>query len=149
MARKEFTYRGRTADELKAMSLDEFALLMPSRERRKVKRGFTTAEKSLLKKLAKRDRVKTHAREMIVLPSMFGKTILVHNGKEYAPVLINPEMVSHRLGMFALTRKLVRHSAAGVSSAKAGSGGDSGKSASAAKPAAGGAAPAKGAEKKK
>ena len=114
MARKEFTYRGRTAEELQAMSIDEFALLMPSAERRRVKRGFTHEEKSLLGKLQKRDRVKTMAREMVVLPSMFGKTILVHSGKEYVPITIVPEMVAHRLGQFAITRKPTKHSAGGV-----------------------------------
>jgi small subunit ribosomal protein S19 len=131
MARKEFTFRGRTEEELKAMSQDEFTLLLPSNERRKVRRGFSQDEKSLLKKLAKRDRVKTRAREMIVFPSMFGKTILVHNGKEYVAVLIAPEMVGKRLGCYALTRKMVKHSAGGVTAA-AGSG-ESGAAAPAAK----------------
>ncbi len=118
MARKEFTFRGRTEEELKTLTLDEVALLLPSGERRKIRRGFTHEEQSLLKKLAKRDRVKTHAREMIVLPSMFGKTVLVHNGKEFVPVLILPEMVGHRLGQFVLTRKMTKHSSAGVTAKK-------------------------------
>lgn len=118
MALKEFTYRGKSVEELQAMSLDEFALLLPSNERRKIKRGFTHVEQNLLKKLAKRDRVKTHAREMIILPSMFGKTLLVHNGKEFVQVHIQPEMVGHRLGQFVLTRKLCKHSSAGVTTKK-------------------------------
>jgi small subunit ribosomal protein S19 len=125
MARKEFTFRGRTAGELAAMSIDELALILPSNERRKIRRGFTPEEKSLLRKLAKRDRIKTQAREMIVLPSMFGKTIMVHSGKEYLPVLVQPEMVGRRLGSYVLTRKMVKHSAAGVSAAKAEEGGKS------------------------
>jgi len=118
MARKEFRYRGRTAEELQAMSIEEFALLLPSDERRKIRRGFTSEEQSLLRKLAKRDRVKTHAREMIVLPSMFGKTILIHNGKEFVPVLITFEMVGHRLGQYVLTRKVTKHGSAGVTAKK-------------------------------
>lgn len=118
MARKEFTYRGRSAEELQMLSNDELALLFPSAERRKMQRGFTINEQNLLQKLAKRDRVKTHAREMIVLPSMFGKTILVHSGKEFVPVLIQPEMVGHRLGQFVLTRKLCKHSSGGVGKEK-------------------------------
>jgi small subunit ribosomal protein S19 len=125
MVRKEFTYRGRTAEELKAMSIDELALILPSNERRKIKRGFSPDERSLLKKLAKRDRVKTQSREMVVLPTMFGKTIMVHSGKEYIPVLIQPEMVGKRLGSYVLTRKMVKHSAAGVTAAKAEEGGKS------------------------
>lgn len=114
MARKEFTYRGRTAEELQALTTDEVTLLLPSNERRKIKRGFTHDEQNLMKKLAKRDKVKTQAREMIILPNMFGKTIMVHNGKEYVSVLITPEMIGHRLGQFALTRKLCKHSGGGV-----------------------------------
>lgn len=100
------------------MSNDEVALLLPSPERRKMRRGFSPAEQNLLRKLAKRDRVKTQAREMIVLPSMFGKTILVHNGKEYVSVLIQPEMVGRRLGCYALTRKPCKHSSGGVVTGK-------------------------------
>jgi small subunit ribosomal protein S19 len=114
MARKEFTYRGRTAEELQAMTNDEFVLLLPSNERRKIKRGYTHEEQNLLKKMAKRDKVKTHAREMIILPTMFGKTIMVHNGKEFVSVMVTPEMVGHRLGQFALTRKPTKHSGGGV-----------------------------------
>lgn len=118
MARKEFTYRGRTAAELQEMSTDEFALLLPSKERRKINRGFTHDEKSLLRKLGKRDNVKTKSRAMIILPSMIGKTVKVHNGKEYVSILVQPEMVGHRLGEYALTRKLTKHSSAGVMSSK-------------------------------
>ena len=118
MARKEFTYRGKTAEELQAMTVDDFALLLPSDGRRKIKRGFTHDERNLLKKLAKRDKVKTHAREMIILPSMIDKTIMVHTGKEYAQVMVTMEMVGHRLGQYALTRKPCKHSSAGVTSKK-------------------------------
>jgi len=114
MARKEFTYRGKNVEELQALSMDELSLLFPSSERRKMRRGFSKEEQNLLKKLAKRDRVKTHAREMIILPSMIGKTLLVHNGKEWIPVLVTIEMVAHRLGQFALTRKMTKHGSAGV-----------------------------------
>lgn len=118
MARKEFRFRGKTAEELQTLSTDEVALILPSKERRKIRRGFTHEEKNLLDKLNKRDKVKTHAREMIVLPSMFGKTIMVHNGKEFISVLIQPEMVGKRLGTFALTRKMVKHSSGGVTQTK-------------------------------
>ncbi len=118
MARKEFTYRGKNTEELQALTMDELALLFPSSERRKMRRGFTKEEQNLLKKLAKRDRVKTHAREMIILPSMIGKTILVHNGKEWVQVMVTIEMVAHRLGQFALTRKSAKHSGAGVTAKK-------------------------------
>ena len=71
-----------------------------------------------MKKLEKRDKVKTHQREMIVLPIMVGKTIMVHNGKDYVPILILEEMIGGRLGQFALTRKKSGHSKGGTGSKK-------------------------------
>ncbi len=119
MAKKEFTYRGFTADKLQQMSVKEFAQLVPSRERRTLLRGMTDVEKSLLRKLGKKSSAKTHAREMVIVPQMIGKTVLVHTGKEYIQVPINEEMLGHRLGVFALTRKIAKHSAPGVGAAKA------------------------------
>lgn len=118
MARKEFTYRGKTIEELQELSTDEFALLLPSSERRRIARGFSHEEQSLIEKLSKKDRVKTHARSMIILPPMVGKTIQVHNGKEFFAVEVKPEMVGRRLGQYALTRKLCKHSSAGVISGR-------------------------------
>ena len=50
---------------------------------------------------------------MIILPEMVGVKIGVYNGKEYTPVEVKPEMIGHRLGEFALTRKPVKHSSPG------------------------------------
>jgi len=97
------------------MDLDEFAKLVPSRERRKMKRGFTEMEKKLLESVRKDEKeIKTQCRDMIVLPQMVGKTIKVHSGKEWVMLIIAPEMLAHRLGEFALTRRQVRHSAPGI-----------------------------------
>lgn len=114
MAKKEYTFRGLKTEQIKNMSVQEFAQLLTSRERRSVLRGMTEAEKSLLHKIAKRDSVKTHCREMVIVPQMLGKTILVHNGKEYTPLLINEEMLGFRLGEFVLTRKMVKHNSPGI-----------------------------------
>ncbi len=115
MAKKEFTYRGKTLDELKKLSLSEFILLLPSRQRRSLKRGLTEQQKKLLKQIKEnKNDVKTHCRDMIILPEMVGKTIRVHNGKEFIPVVIQNEMIGHYLGEFALTRKKVEHSAPGI-----------------------------------
>jgi small subunit ribosomal protein S19 len=122
MAKKEFTYRGFTLDKLTQMSIKEFAQLIPSRERRTLLRGQTEAEKSLLRKLGKRESAKTHAREMVVIPQMIGKTILVHNGKEYTQLNITDEMIGLRLGQFVLTRKMVKHTSPGVGATKAAAG---------------------------
>jgi small subunit ribosomal protein S19 len=114
MAKKEFTYRGLSVEQLRKMGIKEFARLIPSRERRTLLRGMTEPEKNLLRKVEKRDNVKTHCREMVVVPQMIGKTILVHNGKEYKPVIVNEEMVGIRLGEFVMTRAIAKHSSPGL-----------------------------------
>ena len=112
---KEFLYRGRTIIDLKKMGLDEFAMLVPSRERRKLKRGFTEAEKKLLASFRANEKdIKTHCRDMIIIPEMVGKTVKVYSGKEWVMLMLEPELIAHRLGEFALTRKQVRHSAPGI-----------------------------------
>jgi len=115
MAKKEFAYRGKTLEELKKMSLNEFMQLLPARQRRSLKRGFTPAQQKLLDRLKKgKNNLETHCRSMVILPSMIGLTIKVHRGNLFQPVMIEPEMVGHYLGEFALTRKKVGHSAPGV-----------------------------------
>jgi small subunit ribosomal protein S19 len=122
MAKKEFTYRGKTLEELKKMSINEFKELLPARQRRSLKRGFTDQQKRLFKKIKeKRGDIKTHCRDMIILPEMVGSMIKVHNGKEFAVVRITEEMLGHYLGEFALTRKKVTHSAPGIGSTKSSS----------------------------
>jgi small subunit ribosomal protein S19 len=111
----KFTYRGKTVEELKTMKLEEFRELLPSRERRTLKRGFTEEQKKLLEKIRKNRNkfYKTKEREMIIIPELIGVKLGVYNGKEYVPLEIKPEMVGHRLGEFVLTRKPVKHSAPG------------------------------------
>lgn len=117
---KEFTYRGKTLTDLKGMSLEEFINLVPSRQRRSLKRGFTPAQKKLLDKIkkvkstSKKQAIKTHCRDMIIVPEMVGLTILVHKGKEFAAVNITEEMLGHYLGEFTLNRQRVQHSAPGI-----------------------------------
>lgn len=119
MALKEFKYHGRTLEELKQMSIKEFALLIPSRERRKLKRGFSDAEKAFLEKLEKKTKkLRTHCRDMVVLPAMVGRLIAIHAGKEFRDVEITAEMIGHRLGEFALTRSRVSHNAPGIGATK-------------------------------
>jgi small subunit ribosomal protein S19 len=119
MAKKEFLFYGKTVDELRKMTLDDFAKIIPSRERRKIKRGFTDAEKRLIKRVQKKEaNIETHCRDMIILPDMIGVTIKVYNGKEFQIVAVNEEMLGHRLGEFALTRRSVQHSAPGIGATK-------------------------------
>ena len=113
--REEFTYRGYKIDELKAMGISELLPLMPARARRKIVRGFSRGEETLLEKIRGGDeKVRTHLRDMIVMPEMIGKTIEIYTGKEFLKVEFQPESVFHYLGEFALTRKRVTHGSAGI-----------------------------------
>lgn len=115
MVKKEFTFKGKTIDDLKKMSLSELTHLLTARQRRTIKRGFTEQQKILLKKLRVNEKnIETHCRDMIILPEMIGKTIKIHQGKEFVPVTIGEDMIGHYLGEFALTRKKVAHSAPGI-----------------------------------
>lgn len=115
-AKKEFTYRGLTLEELKKLSVDEFIPYLPARMRRSLKRGLTREQNKLLNdiKNAKKEVIKTHLRDMIILPDFVGHKIGIHNGKEFVHVTIQPEMIGHYLGEFALTRKEVKHTGPGV-----------------------------------
>jgi small subunit ribosomal protein S19 len=124
---KDFMYRGHTLDSLLAMSMDEFINLLPSRQRRSLQRGLTPEQRILLGKLRKaREAVKagkdvalkTHVRDLIILPEMVGMQIQVHNGKEFVAMAIRPEMIGHYLGEFAITNKPVRHGTPGIGASR-------------------------------
>lgn len=122
MAKKEFSYRGKSLEELQNMSDSDFLKLLPSRQRRTIKRGYTELQKRLIKKLSKKgDNVKTHVRDIIVMPDMVGKRFNVYNGKEFSQVIIMPEMIGHYLGEFSQTRKRISHSSPGVGATKSSS----------------------------
>ena len=115
----EFTFRGKSLEELKKLSQDEFALLVPSRQRRTLQRGISEDHKKLLHKVKIKDPIiRTHLRDMIVLPEMVGMKIAIHSGKEFTPIDILPEMMGHYFGEFVLTRKKVSHGAAGIGATK-------------------------------
>ena len=124
---KEFAYRGFTLNQLQSMSMDEFINLLPSRQRRSLHRGLTPEQRILLEKIrkAKEDArkgsnkvVKTHVRDIIILPEMVGTTIFVHNGKDFVSVEIKPEMIGHFLGEFAITNKPVKHGTPGIGASR-------------------------------
>jgi small subunit ribosomal protein S19 len=113
--KKEFTYRGYTIEELQKMPLVDIIELLPARARRTYIRGLNEEQQTFVDKIRKADApVRTHRREIPILPDFVGKTVLVHNGKEFSTVEIKPEMIGHALGEFALTRKIVAHSGLGV-----------------------------------
>jgi len=121
MIKKEFTYRGKTLQELRTMSIDELALLLPSRQRRSIKHGFSDDKKIFLKKISTKNTIETHLRSMLVLPSMVGKTIKIHNGKEFVPVIIQEDMIGCYLGELTTTRRKVQHNAPGIGATKSSS----------------------------
>ena len=115
MVRREIGYKGKTIEELKAMDLQSFAALAPSRIRRSIKRGFTAEEKTLLQLIAEKHKgIKTHCRDIVIVPSMVDAEIRVYSGREFIPVIVTAEMLGHRLGEFVLTRKKVGHNAPGI-----------------------------------
>jgi len=119
---KKFTFRGYALEELQKLSLDDFAGLLPSRQRRSLLRGLQPRHKKLLEHVravreqqkGKEAVVRTHCRDMIILPEMVGLKFGVYNGKEFVVVEIKPEMIGHRLGEFSLTRKKVTHGTPGI-----------------------------------
>lgn len=127
MAIKEFRYKGKPIDELRKLSVKEFAQLVPSRQRRSLIRGFTPSQKLLLEKIRKNMKVgkgkpiKTHCRNMVIIPELVGVTLSVHNGKDFFTLSITDEMLGHYIGEFSLTRKKVQHSAPGIGATKSSS----------------------------
>ena len=124
---KEFNYRGHSLDSLLSLSMDEFINLLPSRQRRSLQRGLTPEQRILLEKIRKAKEVikkgqtmivKTHVRDVIILPEMVGVKLSVHNGKEFIPVEIKPAMIGHYLGEFAITNKPVRHGTPGIGASR-------------------------------
>ena len=116
----KFSLKGKDLEDIKKMSLDEFRNLLPSRQRRSLKRGLTPIQKKLLENMRMDPKRfhKTHCRDLVVIPEMVGIKIGVHSGKEYVTIEIKPEMLGHKLGEFAPTRKIVRHSAPGFGATK-------------------------------
>lgn len=112
---KLFMYRGKTFDELNKMSLEELSKLFPSNIRRKINRGFTVEELKLISKFEKKEKnIKTHCRDMIILPIMVGNKISVYNGKEFIVLNIIEDHIGLRFGELVLTRKSVTHSGGGA-----------------------------------
>jgi small subunit ribosomal protein S19 len=121
---KEFRYRGHTADELNSMSTEALLKLLPSRARRSLNRGVSEEKRKLLedaraiKEGKKEGQIKTHARDMVILPTMVGLTIGVHNGREFVSLEIKPEMVGRYLGEYVITNKKVVHGTPGIGASR-------------------------------
>jgi len=121
---KEFTYRGLSQKELEELPLDKLLKLFPARIRRSLTRGINDNKRKLIGeiKATKEGKLKTpintHLRDLIILPFMIGTTVNVYSGKEFVPVTITSEMVSHYLGEYVITNKRVSHGAPGVGASR-------------------------------
>merc|ERR1712168_501099 len=121
---RKFTYRGVDLDQLLDMNNEQLMELFPCRVRRKISRGLKRKPMALIKKLRKKkkecsvnekpDVVKTHLRDMIIVPEMTGSVVGVYNGKTFNQVEIKPEMIGHYLGEFSITYKPVKHGRPGI-----------------------------------
>jgi small subunit ribosomal protein S19 len=125
---REFKFRGYTPQQLQTLSIENLLPLLNARQRRSLDKRVSTYmndDKIKLRekvKLAREGKLKgqlrTHTRDMIILPDMVNLTIHVHNGKEFAQVNIKPEMIGHYLGEYAITNKRVQHGAPGVGASR-------------------------------
>lgn len=117
-------YKGMTLEELATQKMEDIAKLVPSRSRRVILRGFTPRQLKLIRDITainsenQKKPIKTHEREMIILPQMVGKRISVHNGRDFVEIVPNVSMIGRRLGDYALTRKIPIHTKAGVGASK-------------------------------
>ncbi|QCS41649.1 30S ribosomal protein S19 [Natrinema versiforme] len=117
----EFTYRGHTLEELQDMELDEVVELLPARQRRSIQRGLSVEKEKLLEEARGKGEeetannpIRTHLRDMPILPEFVGLTFEVYNGQAFERVRVEPEMIGHYLGEFRLTRTSVEHGQAGI-----------------------------------
>lgn len=121
---KKFSYRGVDLDKLLEMSTADVVELLPSRIRRRFSRGLTRKHLTLLKKLRKAKKetkamekpepIKTHLRDLPILPEMVGSVVAVYNGKVFNIVEIKPEMIGKYLAEFSITYKPTLHGRPGL-----------------------------------
>lgn len=119
--KKEQFYRGQTLESLKSLDVREASKYLPSGARRYVLRNFDVIEKFLKrceKKISRNKKIKTHNRDLVIVPKMVGMTISIYNGKSFEEVSITHEMIGHRLGEFSFTRGKVNHGSAGIGATK-------------------------------
>merc|ERR1711964_44377 len=103
---KKYSYRGVELDSLLDLSNEQFVDLVHCRARRRFNRGLTRKPAT----------VKTHLRDMIIVPEMIGSVVGIYNGKVFNAVEIKPEMTGFYLGEFSITYKPVGHGRPGLGS---------------------------------
>lgn len=121
ITKKQFKFRGKTMEELEELDVREFAKLLRSRPRRTILRQFQKIEDFINRskvKISKNKPIKTHYRNLIIVPQMIGMKVQIYNGRDFVPVEIIGEMLGHVFGEFSLTRAKIKHGAAGVGATK-------------------------------
>ncbi|CAI4216683.1 unnamed protein product [Parascedosporium putredinis] len=130
---RKFSYRESSSSQaekkqnlftLLDLSSNDLRKLVHARARRRINRGLKRKPMGLIKKLRKAkqeakpnekpDLVKTHLRDMIIVPEMIGSVIGIYSGKEFNQVEIKPEMVGHYLAEFSISYKPVKHGRPGI-----------------------------------
>ena len=121
---KKFEYQGIPLKELESMSLEKLFQILPARARRSLTRGITDNKRKLIEEIKSaksgklKNPIKTHIRDLIILPNMVGVQVNVFSGKEFVAVTIAPEMIGHYLGEYVITNKKVSHGAPGVGASR-------------------------------
>ena len=122
--KKQKLFKGRAIEEWKKVDIREFAKFLKSRPRRAILRNSDVINNFIKrneKKISRNKPIKTHRRDIVIVPALIGLTIGIHNGKEFVPIQIADDMLGHRLGEFAITRKAVKHGASGIGATKSSS----------------------------
>jgi len=120
---RKFLYRGMEQEELEGLPLPKLFELFTSRQRRSLNRGITDGKRKLIEeiksaKAGNKNPIKTHLRDLIILPYMVGITVQVYSGKEFQPVTITTEMIGRYIGEYVITNKRVNHGAPGVGASR-------------------------------
>jgi len=118
---KEFTYHGLSKEELDNISNEKLFKLFTARVRRSLTRGINDDKRKLMEEIKDKNNknpIKTHLRDVIILPYMVGVTIHIFSGKEFVPITITLQMVGHYLGEYVITNKRVNHGAPGVGASR-------------------------------
>ena len=121
---KVFSFKGKSTEELQKISNEELFTLLNSRQRRSLKRGLSDNKKKLIAEIKEakegknKNPIKTHQRDLIILPYMLGVTVNVYSGKEFTPITFSSEMIGHYIGEYVITNKKVSHGAPGVGASR-------------------------------
>jgi len=111
-------------DQLNSMSTEAILQLLPSRARRSLNRGISEDKRKLLEDIRAQkegkleSQIKTHARDMIILPVMVGAKVSVYSGREFVILEVKPDMIGHYLGEYVITNKKVVHGTPGIGASR-------------------------------